>query len=161
MRRSRRVALVALAACLVTGGAVRGGPPDEPPPWRWWANPTITGEIGLTPRQAEAIARAHAESRLELVATAGLLRERRTRLGELLGGERLDPAELDRVLGDISRLQMRQLRSVIHLRVRVRRLLVPDQLARLLALHPALMRRPWERPAPRIFGAPAPGGRVP
>jgi Spy/CpxP family protein refolding chaperone len=135
---------------------VAAGPPAAPeaPPWRWWTNPGIAAEIALTPGQADAIGWAHAESRLQRGENGRLLREQRVRLGELLSQPRLDTAELARVLGRISRLQRAQLRTVVHLRMRVRRILTAEQLARLLHLHPTLMHRPWEGP-PGARGAAA------
>lgn len=120
----------------------------ERPNWRWWANPAIAAEIGLTPAQAAAIERAQAESRAGRAAIGRDLRTQRQRLGALLSAPQLDRPQLVRVLGDVFRLERAQLRSVIHLRLRVRRILTPTQLSRLLAAHPDIMERPWDNPAP-------------
>ncbi|HXL46265.1 MAG TPA: periplasmic heavy metal sensor [Candidatus Binatia bacterium] len=146
----RTLATVAFAAL-----AIAQPPGPEVTPRHWWTSSVIAGEIGLTPRQAAAIERAQAESVAERTENARLLREHRQRLGELLSRPSVDTAELARVLGKITRLQRIQLRSVVHVRMRIRRLLTPEQLAHLLRLHPTLMQRPWEGPPPR------PGGRLP
>jgi Spy/CpxP family protein refolding chaperone len=137
-----RPAILALVAASLAGAQ----PAPPMPAWRWWVNPTIVAEIGLGAEQSAALDRAQTESRAQRAAVGRRLRERRVRLGELLSGPSVDRAELARVLGDISRLQRDQLRSVVHLRLRARRILTAEQLARLLALHPALMERPWEGP---------------
>jgi len=151
MRRARRLAPVLVAMASLAGAASQS---LEAPPWRWWTNPTIAAEIGLTARQAADIGWAQAETRLERGEIGRALRDERQRLGELLGRPALDTAGVARLLGRISRLQRAQLRAVVHLRMRVRRILTPEQLARLLALHPTLMQRPWEGPPSR---ADAPG----
>jgi Spy/CpxP family protein refolding chaperone len=114
--------------------------------WRWWSNPEIVADVGLTARQTARIEEAQAASRAQRAETGRLLRARRMRLGELIGRKTVDRAEIARVLGEISRLQRDQLRSVVHLRLRVRRILTAEQLARLLERHPTLMERPWESP---------------
>ena len=118
----------------------------ESPLWRWWTNPAVVAEIGLTPRQSDAIERAQAASRAERAETGRLLRDRRVRLGELMSAPTVDRAEVARVLGEIARSQRAQLRSIVHLRLRVRRILRPEQVARLLELYPRIMQRPWEPP---------------
>jgi hypothetical protein len=139
------MAALALAAAV---GAVAPGP-RAGAFWRWWENPTIVADVGLTPRQTAAIGRAQAERRRRRAEMLARLREQRRRLGELLSGPRLEADELARVLGRISRLQRDMLRSIIHVRVRVRRMLTQDQLGRLLVRHPMLMERPWEDPRAR------------
>jgi len=137
---------VALGAVLGAALAAAQPQPLQSPVWRWWTNPAVVAEIGLTPRQSDAIERAQAASRAERAETAQLLRDRRVRLGELLSAPRVDRAEVARVLGDIARSQRVQLRSIVHLRLRVRRILRPEQVGRLLERYPRIMERPWEPP---------------
>jgi Spy/CpxP family protein refolding chaperone len=154
------VTRTAVLAALLGATAVAAQPrPLESPIWRWWTNPTVVAEIGLTPRQGDAIERAQAASRAERAETGRLLRDRRVRLGELMSAPTVDRAEVARVLGEIARSQRAQLRSIVHLRLRVRRILRPEQVARLLELHPRIMERPWE-PQRRIgrMGLRPPGG---
>ena len=137
----------AVLAAVLWATAVGAQPrPLESPIWRWWTNPTVVGEIGLAPRQRDAIERAQAASRAERAETGRLLRDRRVRLGELMSAPAVDRAEVARVLGEIARSQRAQLRSIVHLRLRVRRILRPEQLARLLERYPRIMQRPWEPP---------------
>lgn len=137
----------AVLAALFGATAVAAQPhPLESPVWRWWTNPGVVAEIGLTPRQSDAIERAQAASRAERAESGRLLRDRRMRLGELLSAPTVDRGEVARVLGEIARLQRAQLRSIVHLRLRVRRILRPEQVARLLELYPRIMERPWEPP---------------
>jgi Spy/CpxP family protein refolding chaperone len=140
---SRRAIAVVVAALALAAG-VRAQP-VRGRFWRWWENPAIAGDIGLLPEQAAAIARAQAESRTERADGVTRLRAARVRLGELLNSPEVDLAAVVRVLGRIGRLQREQLRSVVHLRLRVRRILTREQLARLLARYPELMQRPWDR----------------
>jgi Spy/CpxP family protein refolding chaperone len=141
------VTRAAVLAALLGASVVTAQPrPLESPIWRWWTSPTVVTEIGLTPRQSDAIERAQAASRAERAETARILRDRRVRLGELMSAPTVDRAEVARVLGEIARSQRAQLRSIVHLRLRVRRILRPEQLARLLELYPRIMQRPWEPP---------------
>ena len=142
-----RVAALAWMGIVCALLAPAEGTPREAAPWRWWTDPTIVAEIALESRQSLAIERAQTESRGTRAAAESLLRDRRAQLGELLGRPTIDRREVARLLGEISRLQRQQLRGLVHLRLRVRRILRPEQLAHLLALHPMLMRQPWEPPA--------------
>ena len=139
---SRRAIAVVVAALAVA--AVARAQPVRGRFWRWWEDPAIAADIGLLPEQAAAIARAQAESRAGRADGVGRLRDARVRLGDLLSAREVDVAAVARVLGRVGRLQRDQLRSVVHLRLRVRRILTREQLERLLARYPEVMRRPWD-----------------
>jgi len=157
---THRSAVLVSVAVLCAAFAKMVSASGEPAPWRWWTDPAIVGEIGLESRQSLQIERAQTETRRTRAAIAAALRERRTELGDLLGRTAVDRRAAARLIGEIERLQRRQLRAVVHARLRVRRILRPDQLARLLAQHPMLMRQAWEPPfrgaAPTFGVAPMP-----
>jgi Heavy-metal resistance len=139
--------LAALALAAAVGVETPG--PRADAFWRWWENPAIVADVGLMPRQASEIGRLQAESQRRRAEMLARLREERRRLGALLSAPRVDAGQIARVVGRISRQQRDLLRSIIHVRVKVRRLLTQDQLGRLLARHPMLMQRPWEDPRAR------------
>lgn len=100
--------------------------------------PEITSDpieqLRLSPEQRQAIRRIVADSRVERQTTNLRLREANIALDQTLDATPADENLIEQRINDVATAQAAQLRMRIHTEMKIRRLLLPEQLATLRRL---------------------------
>jgi Spy/CpxP family protein refolding chaperone len=91
-------------------------------------------QLNLTPEQREQIRRLTQETREERQTTNRRLREANAALNQALEAELVDENLIEQRINEVATAQAAQMRMRIHLELRIRRLLQPEQLATLRRL---------------------------
>lgn len=122
-------------------------------------------QLNLTPEQRQKIRRLTQETRDERQATNRRVREANVALDQALEAEPVDENIVEQRLNELAAAQAAQTRMRVHMELRIRRLLYPEQLATLkrLRLQVRDVMNPQRQNNPRRPNADAfrPNGRRP
>ena len=122
---------ISVAALLVFAFAISAVAQDPPAP------PPAADQIlqlNLTPEQRQQIRRLTEETRQERQMTNRRLREANAALDQALDADPVDENLIEQRINDVTAAQAAQTRMRIHMELRIRRLLQPEQLATLRRL---------------------------
>jgi len=120
---------IALAALLVLGFGISAYAQNQMAPP---ADPIL--QLNLTPEQRQKIRLLTQETRDERQATNRRLREANAALDQALEADPIDENLVEQRINELTIAQAAQTRMRIHLELRIRRLLYPEQLATLKRL---------------------------
>jgi Spy/CpxP family protein refolding chaperone len=125
----RTISVAALLVFAFAISATAQDPPPPPPP----AADTIQ-QLNLTPEQRQQIRRLTEETRQERQMTNRRLREANAALDQALDTDPLDENLIEQRINELTAAHAAQTRMRIHMELRIRRLLQPEQLATLRRL---------------------------
>jgi|SRR5687767_6911919 Spy/CpxP family protein refolding chaperone len=118
----KRISIVTL---LIVVSAISATAQDQPDPIE---------QLNLTPQQRQQIRRLTEETREERQTTNRRVRDSQAALNQALDAEPVDENVVNQRINELAAAQAAQLRMRIGMELRIRRLLVPEQLATLRRL---------------------------
>ena len=137
MKRTLPAAILAVLAVLLAAPALRAG---DSPEGKWWKNPRVTAELGLSPDQETAIEKIFVHSRPKLIDLRGDLEKKQFDLRQALEHD-ADRAEVERKLDTVEAARRDLQKTRVLMLVDMRNVLKPEQWERLKQMREELRER--------------------
>ena len=139
MRKTLFVA--ALAAFAVVAGAGAAGMPDG----KWWKNPNVAAELGLTPEQSTEIEKVFVHSRSKLIDLRADLEKKQLDLQVAMEDKTADRGSVEKKIESVenARAALQKTRALMILDMK--QILKPEQWEKLVQMHQERRERMQDR----------------
>jgi Spy/CpxP family protein refolding chaperone len=141
----KRIA-IAVAVLLAAGAArAQAGGPDPAPEGKWWKNPRVVREIGLTEPQTTKLEAIFRRTKPALIDLRADLEKKQFALQTLMDGPSVDPQEASRRIDEVEKARAKLAKSRAMMFVEFRQILTPQQFEKLQGLRLQMRERRRER----------------
>jgi Spy/CpxP family protein refolding chaperone len=130
-----------LAALVLVPGALAAGMPDG----KWWKNPRVTDELGLTPEQSTEIENVFVRSRPKLIDLKADLEKKQLDLEVAMEDKTADRAAVEKKIESVENARAALQKTHALMILDMRQILKPEQWERLVQKHRERRERLQER----------------